>query len=157
MIIIEVAVGADEAIAGCAFGLSGLRGGGQKPPWVSPNMPGHGTMNARIEHRPATMVWDRVEQARDNLAELCRRHAVHRLSLFGSATGPEFDPTHSDLDFFVEFRELAPSAYAEAYFALWEDLQRLFGRPVDLLTESALGNPYLRNAVEQSRIELYAA
>jgi len=120
-------------------------------------MPGHGTMNARIEHRPATMVWDRVEQARDNLAELCRRHAVHRLSLFGSATGPEVDPTHSDLDFFVEFRELAPSAYAEAYFALWEDLQRLFGRPVDLLPESALGNPYLRNAVEQSRIELYAA
>jgi hypothetical protein len=114
-------------------------------------------MNARIEHRPATMVWDRVEQARDNLADLCRRHAVHRLSLFGSATGPEFDPKHSDLDFVVEFEDLTPPEYAEAYFGLWEGLQKLFGRPVDLLTAPALENPYLRNAVEQHRIELYAA
>ncbi len=103
------------------------------------------------------MVWDRVEQARDNLADLCRRHAVHRLSLFGSATGSEFDPEHSDLDFVVGFAELTPPEYAEAYFGLWEDLQKLFGRPVDLLSAPALENPYLRNAVEQRRIELYAA
>ena len=103
------------------------------------------------------MVWDRVEQARDNLADLCRRHSVHRLSLFGSATGPAFNPDRSDLDFIVEFEALTPAEYAEAYFGLWEDLQRLFDRPVDLLTEPALGNPYLRKAVEQSRIELYAA
>lgn len=103
------------------------------------------------------MVWDRVEQARDNLADLCRHYAVHRLSLFGSATGPEFNPERSDLDFIVEFEALTPGEYAEAYFGLWEDLQRLFDRPVDLITAPALENPYLRNAVEQSRVELYAA
>ncbi|MFZ5654743.1 MAG: nucleotidyltransferase family protein [Pseudomonadota bacterium] len=103
------------------------------------------------------MVWHRVEQLRDALADLCRRHSVRRLSLFGSATGPEFNPERSDLDFIVEFEALAPGEYAEAYFGLWEDLQRLFDRPVDLITAPALQNPYLRNAVEQSRVELYAA
>ena len=37
------------------------------------------------------------------------------------------------------------------------DLQKLFGRPVDLLTMPALQNPYLRNAVDQTGVELYAA
>lgn len=103
------------------------------------------------------MVWKRIEQSRDSLADLCRRHSVQRLSLFGSATGTGFDPERSDLDFVVEFDDLTPPQYAEAYFGLWEDLQKLFGRPVDLLTAPALENPYLRNAVEQRRIELYAA
>ena len=103
------------------------------------------------------MVWKRIEQSRDGLADLCRRHSVQRLSLFGSATGTEFDPERSDLDFVVEFDDLTPAEYAEAYFGLWEDLQKLFGRPVDLLTETALENPYLRNAVDRSGVELYAA
>ena len=103
------------------------------------------------------MVWKRIEQSRDSLADLCRRHCVHRLSLFGSATGTAFDPERSDLDFVVEFDELTPPEYAEAYFGLWERLQELFGRPVDLLTPPALANPYLRNAMEQNGVELYAA
>ena len=37
------------------------------------------------------------------LADLCRRFGVVRLDLFGSATGPEFDPAASDLDFIVEY------------------------------------------------------
>jgi predicted nucleotidyltransferase len=103
------------------------------------------------------MILDRIEQARSSLTELCRKHSVRRLSLFGSAAGAGFDAVHSDLDFIVEFVNMEPRQYAEDYFGLWEDLQSLFGRPVDLITAPALQNPYLRQAIEQSRIDLYAA
>ena len=45
----------------------------------------------------------RIEQKREQLAELCRQHRVLRLTLFGSALREDFDPERSDLDFLVEF------------------------------------------------------
>jgi hypothetical protein len=39
------------------------------------------------------------------LRATCERFGVRRLELFGSAaTGDEFDPEHSDIDFLVEFQ-----------------------------------------------------
>jgi uncharacterized protein len=47
---------------------------------------------------------------REEIAELCRRHRVRRLALFGSAVGEGFDPERSDLDFLVEFKPLPPGS-----------------------------------------------
>ena len=94
-------------------------------------------------------------EARDALAVLCRRFAVRRLDLFGSAATGRFDPARSDLDFLVSFEELPDAAYADAYFGLREGLEALFGRPVDLLTEPALQNPYLRRRIEVERRRLF--
>ena len=66
-----------------------------------------------------------------------------------------FDPAHSDLDFLVAFEELPSALYADAYFGLREALARLFGREVDLVTEPALENPYLRRSVEAKRVRLF--
>ncbi len=82
------------------------------------------------------------------LLALCRRFHVGQLDLFGSAADGRFDLAHSDLDFLVAFEKLPGNAYANAYFGLREGLAGLFGRKVDLLTEPALGNPYLRRQVE---------
>lgn len=84
-----------------------------------------------------------IEQYRQELAELCRRAGVRRLEVFGSALRSDFDPAMSDLDFLVEFDDLPPAKYADAYFALKECLEGLFGRPVDLITEASLENPVL--------------
>jgi uncharacterized protein len=94
---------------------------------------------------------------REEIAELCRRHRVRRLALFGSAVGEGFDPERSDLDFLVEFKPLPPGTYADTYFGLLEALQQLFGRPVDLVDDSAIKNPYFRESVERSQALLYAA
>ncbi len=94
---------------------------------------------------------------REQIAELCRRHRVRRLALFGSAVGEDFDPERSDLDFLVEFEPLPPGTYADTYFDLLEALQQLFGRPVDLVDDSAIKNPYFRESVERSQALLYAA
>lgn len=97
-----------------------------------------------------------IEEKRQELEGLCRRHRVHRIELFGSATGPGFDPAHSDLDFLVTFQELGPNEYADTYFGLLEDLQALFQRPVDLVVASAIQNPYFRQSVESTRTLVYA-
>lgn len=98
-----------------------------------------------------------IEENRQEMERVCRRHHVRRIELFGSAAGPGFNPTQSDLDFLVTFKELDSDEYADAYFGLLEDLQALFQRPVDLVVESAIQNPYFRQAVESTRTLIYAA
>ena len=97
-----------------------------------------------------------IERHRALVAALCRRNGARRLNLFGSATRDDFDAQHSDLDFLVEFENLEPAQYAQAYFALKEGLERIFERPVDLVTENNLDNPYFRQRVQSERLNLYA-
>ncbi|MGD0107320.1 MAG: nucleotidyltransferase domain-containing protein [Rhodopila sp.] len=94
--------------------------------------------------------------ASDALYGVCRRFHVQGLDLFGSAaTGCGFDPARSDLDVLVTFDPLGPVDYADAYFGLLEALEALSGRPVDLVTEAAMENPYFRRRGEMERRPLY--
>ena len=97
-----------------------------------------------------------AEQA-DELQRLCVRYHVRQLGLFGSAATATDFANASDLDFIVEFQPMPVSDYADAYFGLLESLLRLFGRPVDLVVDSAIENPYFRQAVEETRTPIYAA
>ena len=96
-----------------------------------------------------------IEQNRDAIAASCRRFGARRLDIFGSAARGDFDPATSDLDFLVEFDDLPPAQYADAYFALKDSLEALFGRPVDLITEANLENPYFRDRVQAERQPVY--
>ena len=98
-----------------------------------------------------------VIQQKAALEGLCLHYKVRRLELFGSAALGQDKPGKSDLDFLVDFQPLPAGAYAEAYFGLLEDLEKLFDRPVDLVVASAIKNPYFRESVNQTKILLYAA
>jgi uncharacterized protein len=103
-------------------------------------------------------VIDEIALHRAELAELCRRFHVRRLDLFGSAARTDFDQAQSDVDFLVEFDRDDPQALSlRTYFGLKEALERLLGRPVDLVEPSALRNPYLKASIERSREPLFAA
>jgi len=97
-----------------------------------------------------------IERYRDEVATLCRLTGAKRLDAFGSAVRADFNPASSDLDLLVEFDDLPPAKYADAYFSLKESLESLFGRPVDLVTESSLDNPYFRDRVYAERRPVYA-
>lgn len=97
-----------------------------------------------------------IELHREELEALCRRAGARRLDAFGSAVRADFDASTSDLDFIVEFEPLAPARYAEAFFSLKQALESLFGRPVDLVTEGSIDNPYLRRRIDAERRTLYA-
>ena len=97
-----------------------------------------------------------IEQHLAEVAALCKRAGARRLDVFGSAARGELDPSASDLDFVVEFDELPPARYADAFFSLKEGLESLFGRPVDLVTEASLANPFFRERVQAEKRAVYA-
>ena len=98
-----------------------------------------------------------VQDRLDELRRLCQTHKVRRLELFGSATSDDFDPESSDLDFAVQFDPLPPGTRADTYFDLLEGLTELFGRPVDLIMDSAVRNPYFRQQLEETKVPVYAS
>ena len=97
-----------------------------------------------------------IEPRPADVEGLCRRFGVHHLEVFGSAATSVFQDTTSDLDFLVKF-ENPGRGIADRFFGLQESLQALFGRPVDLVVEPAMKNPYFRESVDKTRALLYAA
>ena len=80
---------------------------------------------------------------RAEIAELGRRFHVRRLDVFGSAArGTDFDPTRSDVDLLVSYA-CGHSPAIAAYLDLQDALAELLGRPVDLIMDNAVENPYV--------------
>lgn len=92
----------------------------------------------------------------DAIVEACRRFDAVTLTVFGSAAGDAYDED-SDVDLLVTFASDSKLSRFDAYFGLKEALEAIVGRPVDLVSPTALDNPYFARSVEASRIDLYAA
>lgn len=93
--------------------------------------------------------------SREALTELCRRWRVTELALFGSAARAE-SRADSDVDLLVTFQPNAPWSSLDLV-DMRDELARLFGRPVDLVEERAVRNPYRRASMLRDKSVLYAA
>jgi predicted nucleotidyltransferase len=100
---------------------------------------------------------DFIRIHREEIAEVCRKHHVRRLSIFGSATRDDFDPNRSDVDVIVEFEDFPLSEYLDNKWALHDELAAKLNRKIDLLTWQSLKNPVLLKEVESTHVMLYAA
>ena len=98
-----------------------------------------------------------IDGFKERVADLCRRFHVTRLDVFGSSITDAYDPVRSDVDVLVEFGHVREGEYADTWFGLRAALEALFERPVDLITDSAVRNPYFRAELERTRRSLYAA
>ena len=98
-----------------------------------------------------------IEQNKDSLIELCRKYHVAALDVFGSAVTDDFNEKTSDIDLLVEFDSSVRQNRFDNFFALLEELQRLFKRPVDLVEPGGLRNPFFIESVNQTRRKIYAA
>jgi predicted nucleotidyltransferase len=98
-----------------------------------------------------------ITENRERIIELCKTHHVRKLSAFGSAVRDDYDPHKSDVDLLVEFEELTFPESLDNKLELEEKLVRLFARPVDLISDGHIENPYLRREIEADRQLLYAA
>jgi hypothetical protein len=88
------------------------------------------------------------------LAEVCRRHHIRKLSLFGSMLKGTAR-TDSDIDLLVEFEPgHVPGLIALAGIEI--ELSDLLGRKVDLRTAEDLSR-YFRDEVVREAEEQYAA
>jgi predicted nucleotidyltransferase len=91
----------------------------------------------------------------DALASLCRRHAIRRLSLFGSVLKGSASPT-SDVDLLVEFMPGAEPGLIRLAGIEAEFTALLGGRRADLRTAADL-SPYFRDEVLRDATPQYAA
>lgn len=96
----------------------------------------------------------RVEVPATEIASLCQRYHIVRLSLFGSVLRDDFGP-ESDVDVLVEFEKGKTPGLG--FVRLKDELEVLFGRPVDLITRASLRNRFLREEVLSTEHEIYAA
>ncbi len=100
---------------------------------------------------------DLVKSNINKLRKISSKHSVAELYLFGSAASGSFNDV-SDLDFAVVFKEsLGPIEHGDAYFGLLDDLEKLFSKPIDLISYRALKNPIFIEQLNNSKITLYAA
>ena len=91
-----------------------------------------------------------------HIRELCRKHQVARLDVFGSAVSQKFGP-ESDFDFLVFFHRDEETNAFHQYFDLKEGLEELLQRPVDLVCGNSIRNTVFKKQVEASKVSLYAA
>lgn len=89
-----------------------------------------------------------------DIERLCSTHNVKQLYAFGSALTEKFN-TDSDIDFIVNFETIEASLYVDNYYDLKFSLQDVLNRPVDLLEEQAIKNPYFQQTVNQQRQLIY--
>jgi predicted nucleotidyltransferase len=88
------------------------------------------------------------------LATICRRYKVKKMSLFGSAARGELRPD-SDVDLLVEFKpKQGPSLWGQV--RMQDALSPLFGgRQVNIAGPGVLENPYRRATIERDLKLLY--
>jgi len=95
-----------------------------------------------------------IERNIDKIRELCSKHKVRKLFVFGSVLTDKFKKD-SDIDLIVDFQGIDLYEYADNYFDLKESLENLFKRDVDLLEDKAIKNPYLRKSIDSSKQLIY--
>ncbi len=86
------------------------------------------------------MVIRNFELPVEAIADVCRKHDVEELSIFGSALRDDFGP-ESDIDFLVVFKNNDAGPWMGKFTDVEEDLSRVLGRRVDVVD---------RRGVEQS-------
>ena len=96
----------------------------------------------------------RISFNKAKIAAFCKRWQISEFSLFGSVLRDDFSP-ESDVDVLVNFQQ-------QAKWSLWDlmdmtqELEKMFGRKVDLVEKEAIRNPYRRHSIINGSEVFYA-
>lgn len=61
----------------------------------------------------------------------------------------------SDIDLIVDIDSKDPLDYSDNYFALKIQLENILKRPVDLLEDKAVKNPFLKRQIDNTKVLIY--
>jgi predicted nucleotidyltransferase len=87
---------------------------------------------------------------KDIIADLCRRHHIRRLAVFGSVLRADFGPD-SDVDILVEFENGSEPGFA--FFGIQEELSELLGRKVELHTPNFLSRYFRDEVIKTAQVQ----
>jgi predicted nucleotidyltransferase len=85
----------------------------------------------------------------------CRKYGVEEFSLFGSILRDDFRPD-SDVDVMLKFKAGHGFTF-ENTPDIQEELEAIFGRPVDVIEKGRIRNPIRKHAIMSSYQVVYAA
>jgi len=89
------------------------------------------------------------------IISLFEKHKIKDAYLFGSALTNKFNEK-SDVDFLVNFNDdLDPVEKGELLWSLRFSLEDDLNRPIDLITESSLKNPYFIEELNETKQKIY--
>src|ERR1700743_1947992 len=88
------------------------------------------------------------------IAALCKQYKVKHLYAFGSVLTDRFK-AESDIDLMVDFEPINLEDYADNYYDLKFSLEQILQKPIDLLEEQAIKNPFFKEAVSRTRQLIY--
>lgn len=90
------------------------------------------------------------------IIDLCRKHKVKSLAVFGSILTDRFDE-ESDVDLLVDFEQVDHDTfdYVGNYFDLRDGLERLLDRTVDLIEYGNNLNPIFKASIDKKKVMIY--
>jgi uncharacterized protein len=97
---------------------------------------------------------DKFLEIKEKILPLILPHGVKRVAIFGSFVREE-EAAQSDLDLLVTLKPIGQRPpMGLKWFGLEEELSKVLGRKVDLISEKAL-SPYIRPYVQKEMVILY--
>src|SRR3954470_3089371 len=101
----------------------------------------------------APIITDNLPKIKD----ICQKHHVKELYVFGSASKNELKDT-SDVDFLYSIEEnVSLETYADNFFDMLWAFEGLFGRKVDMVAEKYLRNRFFIRELNETKQILYKA
>ena len=100
------------------------------------------------------MIADLINKDRQGFLDLCKQCHVAYIYAFGSSVNGNFR-ADSDVDVLLDVDVEDDLEAGQALADIWNGLESFFDRPVDLLTERSLKNPYLRKEIERTKRLIY--
>ncbi len=97
-----------------------------------------------------------IELNLQKIIDLCRKHKVKTLAVFGSILTDRFNE-ESDVDLLVDFEPIDHDTfdYVGNYFDFRDALERIFNRTVDLIEYGNNFNPLFKASADKKKLMIY--
>ena len=101
------------------------------------------------------MVHQHVQDKLPEVIAILKKHGVNKAYLFGSVCTDRFSHD-SDVDFLIAFdKNLKPNQRGAFHLNLYDALEQVLNRKVDLVTEDFLTNSYFIKVLNLTKTALY--
>jgi len=101
------------------------------------------------------MLHNDIQKFLPDIKILLMRHKIKEAYVFGSAITRDFTDT-SDIDLIVNLQDnIDPVEAGGHLWDLQEELEDLFKRHIDLITERSLKNPYFIEEINRTKVRIY--
>jgi uncharacterized protein len=96
-----------------------------------------------------------IQRQLSEFLSLCKSHGVKTIYAFGSSVNNSFNDETSDFDLLIELESEDPIIRGENLMSIWDKLEVLFQRKIDLLTSASIRNPVLKRRIDATKILIY--